>query len=68
MTEPCTETNRLQRIETKQDRILSILEGNGTEGIVTKVAVHRTWFKMIAYIGGPILIGVAVRTVWAIIK
>ena len=68
MTEPCTETHRLKRIEDKQDRIISILEGNGRDGIVTKVAVHRTWFKMIAYIGGPILVGVAVRTVWALIK
>jgi hypothetical protein len=68
MTQPCTEKHRLQRIEDKQDRILNILEGNGKEGVVTKVAVHRTWFKMTAYIGGPILVGVAVRTVWALMK
>ena len=64
MTVPCTESHRLERIETKQDRILSILEGNGSDGLVTKVAVHRTYFKLVAAIGGPIIVFLMARLVW----
>ena len=62
MTVPCTESHRLERIEKKQDRILSILEGNGANGVVTKVALNRQSIsRMWWWVGGISLaiIGVA---------
>jgi len=71
--EPCSEKVSIEllkagskRREEKLDRIITILEGNGREGLVTKVAVHRTWFKMAAAIGGPIIIFLTARAVWAL--
>ena len=72
MTNPCSEKETLvllkdgaARREEKLDKIIDILEGNGKPGLKTQVAIHRTYFKLIAAIGGPVLIFLTARTVWS---
>ena len=64
MTTPCTEKEAIRDIKDGVAAILQTLNGNGEGGLKTKVQVHRVYFKLIAYIGGPILTFVAGRAIW----
>jgi len=71
LTEPCTEKETIAVLKTHQTEIrsdiktiLQILQGNGNEGLKTKVALHGKYFKLIAAVGGLILTG---RIVWGYI-
>ncbi len=64
MTIPCTEKEAIDDIKAGVKQILQTLNGNGEGGLKTKVAVHRAYFKLIAYVGGPILTFVTARAVW----
>ena len=68
MTNPCTKEDAIDEIRHKVDRILAILEGNGEPGLKTKVAIHRVYFRLIAGVGGPILVFLTARTVWSLIS
>ena len=71
MTEPCTEKSRIAIIETYQKEIredvktiLKVLQGDGSNGLVTKVSKHGSWFKMIAVVAGLIVSG---KIAWSLI-
>ena len=65
MTAPCTEKDTLARIEKKIDSISETLNGNGKTGLKTQISLHRAYFKIVAALGAPILIGLTVRAIWA---
>jgi len=64
MTTPCNKEDAIDEIKLGVKQILQTLNGNGEGGLKTKVALHRAYFKLIAYVGGPILTFVAARAVW----
>jgi hypothetical protein len=71
LTEPCTEKSRIAVIETYQEEIrgdvktiLKVLQGNGDDGIVTRVSKHKTYFRIIAVVGTLVLGG---RIAWSFI-
>jgi hypothetical protein len=71
LTEPCTEKSRIAVIETYQKEIrsdvktiLKVLQGNGDDGIVTRVSKHKTYFRIIAVVGTLVLGG---RIAWSFI-
>ena len=66
MTEPCTKEDAIDDIKKGIEQILETLNGNGEGGLKTKQAIHGVYFKLIAYIGGPILTFVAARAVWGL--
>jgi len=73
MTQPCTEKETITTLKTHQETILSdvktildILQGNGRAGLKTQVAIHKTYFKIIAAIGAPLLTFLTARAVWAL--
>ena len=66
MTTPCTKEDAIDEIKAGVAQILQTLNGNGEGGLKTRVAIHRVYFKLIAYIGGPILTFVAARAVWGL--
>ena len=68
MTSPCTEKETLQRLEMKIDQLLEIINGNGKVGFKTQLTLHKTYWKIVSYVGAPILIGLAIRAVWASLK
>ena len=68
MTEPCTEKDTLIRLEMKIDQLLEIINGNGKVGFKTQITLHKTYWKIISYVGAPILIGLTIRAVWAALQ
>jgi len=75
MTQPCTEKETIAVLKTHQEdirknveKILMILQGNGDGGLKTQVTVHKTYFKLIAYIGGPVLTFILAREIWSWIQ
>ena len=66
MTTPCTKEDAIEEIKKGVQQILHTLNGNGEGGLKTRVQIHRVYFKLIAYIGGPILTFVAARAVWGL--
>jgi hypothetical protein len=64
--EPCLKEDAIEEIKRGVKEILQTLNGNGEGGLKTKVALHRAYFKLIAYVGGPILVFVATRAVWGL--
>ena len=66
MTTPCTKEDAIEEIKVGVKQILHTLNGNGEGGLKTRVQIHRVYFKLIAYIGGPILTFVAARAVWGL--
>ena len=75
MTEPCTEKETITILKTHQEDIrtdvkdiLKILRGNGEGDLKTQVTVHKTYFKLIAYIGGPVLTFILAREIWSWIQ
>jgi hypothetical protein len=67
MADPCTKEDAIDEIKDGIKEILHTLNGNGEGGLKTRVAVHRVYFKLIAYIGGPVLTFVLARAVWGLL-
>ena len=64
MANPCIKEDAIDEIRTDVKKVLLTLNANGEGGLKTRVAIHRVYFKLIAYVGGPILTFVAARAVW----
>jgi hypothetical protein len=73
MTQPCTEKESIAvlkayQADIRQDvkEIKTALLGDGDKnGIANRVSTHGKYFKMIAYFGGPLIVGLILRAVWA---
>lgn len=70
MTEPCIQESRITKTETLQTEIhsdvktiLRVLQGNGGDGLVTRVSKHKTYFKILAALGTLIVTG---RIAWGL--
>ena len=70
MTTPCTEKETIAvlkayQADVRQDvkEIKTALVGEN--GITHRVSTHGKYFKMIAYFGGPLIVGLLLRAVWA---
>ena len=70
MTQPCTEKETIAVLKAYQaDMRQDVKEIKtalvGEDGLTNKVSTHRTYFKIIAYFGGPMLVGLLLKAVWA---
>jgi hypothetical protein len=72
MTTPCSEKETLAVLKTHQEEIrenvrivLDILQGNGKPGLKTQVEIHKRYFRLVAGLGGPVLVFLIARQVWA---
>jgi hypothetical protein len=71
MTTPCSEKETLAVLKTHQQdilknvkTILDILQGNGKPGLKTQVEIHKRYFRIVAGLGGPVLVFLIARQVW----
>ena len=60
MSEPCIKEDAIDEIRDDVKTILMVLNGNGEAGLKTKVEIHKTYFKLIAGLGGPVLVGLVI--------
>ncbi|MHC4728797.1 MAG: hypothetical protein ACYS17_16380 [Planctomycetota bacterium] len=63
MTQPCTKEDSIDEIRDDVKTIIKVLNGNGEGGLVTRVAIHKTYFKLIAGLGGPLLVALIITAI-----
>jgi hypothetical protein len=63
MTQPCTKEDAIEEIRDDVKTVLKILHGNGEGGLKTQVAIHKTFFKLIAGVGAPLLVALIITAV-----
>ena len=73
MTTPCTEKETIAVLKTYQKDIRedvkdikkALLGTDKEGGLITQVAIHKKYFKIIAAIGGSVATFIMARIVWA---